>query len=167
MRRASLDGLAGVHGQAPGQLLDLVDRHGVPAAQGLGHDGEEGDVGGPAPVPGARHLPVVGHGHGVPRGGGGAGPGGGLEGVDDGHIQGGVPAAAPARDEEVGRPPLGAGDEGAALLDGGEARLDGHVEEAVAEQVVSPGAFASCAAAETVVGQGPFWVAFQLQNGGH
>ena len=48
VRRASLDGLAGVHGQAPGQLLDLVDRHGVPAAQGLGHDGEEGDVGGPA-----------------------------------------------------------------------------------------------------------------------
>ena len=48
-----------------------------------------------------------------------------------------------------------------------EAHLDGHVKEAVAEQVVSPGALASCAAAETVVGQGPFWVAFQLQNGGH
>ena len=54
-----------------------------------------------------------------------------------------------------------------ALLDGGEARLDGLVEEAVAEQVVPPGALASCAAAETVVSQGPFWVAFQLQNGGH
>ena len=26
VRRALLDGLAGVHGQAPGQLLDLVDR---------------------------------------------------------------------------------------------------------------------------------------------
>ena len=72
----------------------------------------------PAELARAAHLPVVGERERIAGGRGRAGPGGRLEGVDDSHVQGGVPAAAPARDEEVGRHPLGAGDEGAAPLDG-------------------------------------------------
>ena len=97
-------------GHPPGQPPQLVHRRGVEPTQGLGHHRDEGDALAPAELAGVPHLPVVGVGQRVAGRGGRPRPGGGLEGVNDGHIQGGVPAAAPARDEEVGRPPLGARD---------------------------------------------------------
>ena len=105
-------------GHPPGQPPQLVHRRGVEPPEGLRHHRDEGDALAAAELARAAHLPVVGERERIAGGRGRAGPGGRLEGVDDSHVQGGVPAAAPARDEEVGRHPLGAGDEGTAPLDG-------------------------------------------------
>ena len=52
-------------GQGPPQAPQLLHRHRIEAAQGLCHDGDEGNVLHPAELLCVPHLLVVGNHHGV------------------------------------------------------------------------------------------------------
>ena len=79
--------LAGVPGERHGELVDLLDRHGVPSPEGLGGQREEHDPLALAVGSCGDHLAVVGLGRGVARGGGGSGHRGILKGMGHRHVQ--------------------------------------------------------------------------------
>ena len=97
--------LAGVEGHGPPQPPQLVHHGVVEATEGLGHQGHEGEALPLAELAGIADLPGVGEGQGVPGCGGCPRPGGGLEGVGDGDVQGRVQGTGPPGDQDVGWPP--------------------------------------------------------------
>ena len=115
-------------------FLDLHDCHGVPPAQTLRNDGDEGQALSLALLSCPPHLPVIGNSCSMSWCDGCPSSCEILKGVSDGDVEGCVTTTCPVGDEEVSRAPVVAWQEGSLLPDWSQARRGCSLKEGVSKR---------------------------------
>ena len=119
--------------EAAPQLPDLGLGYGVPPAQGLHGEGQEGQTLSSAVLLGTPELPIVREVEGIPRFDGLPIDCCVLERAGQRDIQGSVLTSSPVGYEDISRPPIGSGEEEATFFDRAKACICSREKDSIVQ----------------------------------